>query len=270
MTEEKYNKIYTDLLVKPQIDELCFWNTKFVSPALLQVKETLDCNDNSFCYADHLIWEEYGIDLDRYKRILQYNKERELFLLINENNICTDSFYISSEDENVVKLDLIEILGEIKTTALGKVKKVIKIHNHPSGNINFSTGDEMSTFELSMLLRKCGVELVDSMLYAQDCFFSFAKIDEHLPINRKVLKYQPSDVVLETMKTDFKLAQMPVLLPDYDSKWQKTNKGNHIDAIKKITALSCELDKKEQNEIAEQLIQYGNFLKIHAKNKAQE
>ena len=273
MTEEKYKTLYQRLLIQPEKEDFKFWNRKFVSAAQEDVRAMNGFADNTKFEVDkYHYYEKFQINLNDYKKILTNPKEREVFLLINKDNICFESFALFSNDENQVKLDVMEIIFQICCESrLDKATKVIKIHNHPSGNTNFSIGDEMSTFELSMLFRKCGVELIDSMLYSNGKFYSMAKIDEYLPPNRKILRYQASDVVLETIKTDYPFAQMQFLLPDYQKELQKNNKGNHLLALERIIALSLELqDEDAQNLIADSLIEYGNFIKMYIQNKNSE
>lgn len=92
-------------------------------------------------------------------------------LLLNDSNYLVDKVKATSGGGNSTVLDVRQIVRlAIDKNASG----IILLHNHPSGNPHPSKQDIEQTKALRKAAEACGLRLLDHIVLADDCFYSFA------------------------------------------------------------------------------------------------
>jgi hypothetical protein len=111
------------------------------------------------------------VDAARYLRHLaQYDQETSVLLILNAKNHLLAAFPVSiggarhagsAEEGQYLKVPL--LVGGVR---------VITAHNHPSGSAQASPADHRKARKRRDLYRKLGIQLVDSLVIAQEGFYS--------------------------------------------------------------------------------------------------
>ena len=92
-------------------------------------------------------------------------------LFLNDHNYLTGKILVSRGGGSSTVFDLRQIIGQ----ALDKgAASLILVHNHPSGNPHPSQADIHQTEALRKGVGTVGLDLMDHVVVADDCFFSFA------------------------------------------------------------------------------------------------
>lgn len=98
------------------------------------------------------------------------NSEKVILVLINGNDEEIFKLSFDGSDENAVDASISEIVNAF---ALYKPKKVVVVHNHPSGNVQPSKIDDHTTYRLSLLCKIHGVKLKDHIIVCKNEIFSY-------------------------------------------------------------------------------------------------
>lgn len=92
-------------------------------------------------------------------------------LLVARDNTVTGHILVSVGGSDACTIDNKAIcLAAIGALASG----VVLVHNHPSGNPTPSASDIRYTEKLKKSLQAIGISLLDHIIMADDCFFSFS------------------------------------------------------------------------------------------------
>lgn len=96
-------------------------------------------------------------------------------LYMNRANFLISKERVSSGGTDSTTLDCRYIL---KKALEKQASGLILVHNHPSGSALPGTADIQSTKLLDKALKACEITLIDHVIIAEDCYYSFA--DEQL------------------------------------------------------------------------------------------
>lgn len=165
---------YSDLIKIPDVGEI----TAHFLTSLLPV----------FAYYNHQKSNTLKTRMQTRKDFVDYfnlkilDKEYEsLFVIaVNAKYEILDSKIIRSGKENEVEIDYMDIVTFIGNS---KAKRVVVMHNHPSGDATPSGSDIKNTKELLKRLNIVGVDLIDHIIVANSGYYSFVennKIDEFI------------------------------------------------------------------------------------------
>ena len=98
-------------------------------------------------------------------------KEFFLILLLNTGNKLLGIGQVAIGTQNSAIVDIKEVLMlAIKSNS----NQIILMHNHPSGNLNFSKGDITLTKRIQKLSRIMGVGVLDHILVTSEGYSSMA------------------------------------------------------------------------------------------------
>ena len=102
-------------------------------------------------------------------------EEEFVFILLNDKNkeICRTSFDDRRESEVYVDLSVVA-----KILAINKPTGVIIAHNHPSGNLEPSSADVMTTSRLIKAGELLGINVLDHIIFSENSFYSLREHDE--------------------------------------------------------------------------------------------
>lgn len=102
-------------------------------------------------------------------KVKTYKKEELVMIGIDDENIIADKKVISG-DYKEIKIAKKGIMSFVKNTA---VKKVVMVHNHPSGSCQPSVSDIVQTLSIIKLFYGQDVKVVEHLIISEDGNFSF-------------------------------------------------------------------------------------------------
>lgn len=99
------------------------------------------------------------------------NYEKVVVVLINGNDDEIFKLSFDGSTESTVDASISDIVNAI---ALYKPKKIVVVHNHPSGNVQPSKVDDYTTYRLYFLCKLHGVKLKDHIIVYKNEIFSYS------------------------------------------------------------------------------------------------
>ena len=93
-----------------------------------------------------------------------------LYLNIKSNLIKKEILFVGGETSSLVDINLI-----LKKALIYGARKIICVHNHPSGDCRASQEDMKVTERIQMAGKLVNVALIDHIIIGKDSYFSFAK-----------------------------------------------------------------------------------------------
>ncbi|MGM0508488.1 MAG: RadC family protein [Fusobacteriota bacterium] len=112
------------------------------------------------------------VDLVNYLKIDMDTLNKEVFrilLLNNQNKFLKDKelFEGTLDKSHIYPREIIEIIFNYDA------KKVIFVHNHPSGKVNPSKADKEITRKMNNVLGALDIKLLDHLIIGKDGYYSF-------------------------------------------------------------------------------------------------
>ena len=100
----------------------------------------------------------------------QETEEKMLIILLDEKYNKINQLVFKSQNFSSVNVDSLEMVNAI---ALHKPKNIIVAHNHPSGDIEPSEVDDLTTQKLHIICSIHGVGLLDHIIVAKNKTYSY-------------------------------------------------------------------------------------------------
>ena len=115
------------------------------------------------------------------------NESIERFLLICFDSMMHLKFveFISEGDTTKVEFDVKNLLGYVIDC---DASLIVLAHNHPNGNPTPSGADIDTTFNISVTLRKIGVELIDHVIIGENSHYSMRNQSQYANLFGGLLK----------------------------------------------------------------------------------
>jgi DNA repair proteins len=116
-----------------------------------------------------------------YLSLTQFHEKKEYFrvLFLNEISRLLSDEIMEEGSERYVPVNFRKIAA--RSLELG-ASKLLLVHNHPSGKLEFSTGDKRSTIELAQMLQPLCIEILNhALITSQGIKFLKKALQNSLP-----------------------------------------------------------------------------------------